>query len=108
MSTFQKEKESLGNLPPKILAAPKQCNLMHINLIGPYDKSMRQHKTGISTINKYAIPNCMKKIDPATGCFKIVEVPCFNLEEVAKKNIEYMEKFSSGVIQMFNHTRFFR
>ena len=46
----------------------------------------------------------MIMIDPETGWFKNVEVPCFNLEEIAKLNIEYMEKYSESISRMFNNT----
>ena len=41
-------------------------------------------------------------IDPDTGCFDIVEIPTFDLEEVALGNDEYINKSFSRVIQMFN------
>ena len=40
--------------------------------------------------------------DPDTGRFKIVEVPCFDLEGVSKGNTEFINKSSLRVIQLFN------
>ena len=42
-------------------------------------------------------------IDPATGCFDIVEIPTFDLEEVALGNDEYIDKPYTRVRQMFNN-----
>ena len=44
----------------------------------------------------------MKVIDPATGWFEIVEVPCLNLDTLAIGNNEYRKKFPARVIKMFN------
>ena len=41
----------------------------------------------------------MKVIDPATGWFKIVEVPCLNLDTLAIGNNEYRKKFPARVIK---------
>ena len=41
-------------------------------------------------------------IDPATRWFEIVEIPTFDLEEVALGDDEYTNKSFSRVIQMFN------
>ena len=46
----------------------------------------------------------MTVIDPATGWFKIVEIPTFDLEEVKIGNNEYTDKSSSRVSQLFNNT----
>ena len=52
--------------------------------------------------------NCMTIIDPATGWFKILEVPCFDLDKVSRGNSEYIDKSSTSVIHMFNHKWLFR
>ena len=75
---------------------------MHIGLIGPYVKSIRQQQKCGAIIKNYMSLTCMKMIDPATGWFEIVKVPSFNLEEVSKVNIEYINKLYSRVSQMFN------
>ena len=41
----------------------------------------------------------MTIIDPATGWFEIVEVPCCDLNEVARGNNEYIDKSSARVSQ---------
>ena len=46
----------------------------------------------------------MKTVDTATGWFEIFEVPFFNLDEESRGNIEYIEKLSARVSQMFNQT----
>ena len=46
----------------------------------------------------------MAMIAPATGWFKTVEIPTFELEEVKKGNDEYIDKSSARVSQLFNNT----
>ena len=46
----------------------------------------------------------MTMINPDTGWFEIFEVPCFNLNEVARVNFEYVDKLSARVRHIFNHT----
>ena len=46
----------------------------------------------------------MKRVDPATGWFEIVEIPTFDPKEVTLVNDEYMDKSSSRVSQLFNNT----
>ena len=43
-------------------------------------------------------------IDPDTGWFKIVEVSCFNLDQVAKVNNEYTDKNYARVNHILNQT----
>ena len=42
-------------------------------------------------------------IDLAIGWFKIVEIPNFDLKEVALGNGEYIDKSSARVNQLFNN-----
>ena len=43
-------------------------------------------------------------VDHATGWFEIFEFLCFDLNEVARGNSEYIEKLSAGISQLFNQT----
>ena len=43
-------------------------------------------------------------IDLYTVWLEIVEVPCFDLDEVSRVNSEYIDKPSSSVSQLFNQT----
>ena len=54
--------------------------MVHVDLIGPYSKSIRQQQPGGTFIrNNYSL-TCMTMIDLATGWFDIVEIPTFDLE----------------------------
>ena len=50
----------------------------------------------------------MKMIDPSTRWFKLLKVPCFELDGVARGNSEYTDKSYARVNQLFNQTRLFR
>ena len=56
-------------MPPNNIAEIKLWNTVHVDLIGPYSKSIRQHQTGGIVIRKNASLTCMSMIDPATGWF---------------------------------------
>ena len=43
-------------------------------------------------------------VDLATGCFEIVQIPRFDLEEVKIGNDEYIDKSSASASQLFNNT----
>ena len=75
---FKNRKTLYGNLTPN--------NIVHVDLIGTYSKSIRQHQPGVTVICKNASLTCMKIIDPATCWFQIVNMPMFELEEVALGN----------------------
>ena len=76
---FKNRKTLYGKLPPNIISALKLCNSVHIYLIGPYAKSIKQQQPGGSIIQKDVSLTCMIIIDPATGWFKTIGVPCFEI-----------------------------
>ena len=89
---FKKRKNIYGHLPPKNIAEIKPWDTVHVYLIGPYIKSIRQQQPGGTVIWKNSSLNCMTMIDPATGWFKIFEIPTLDLEEVTLGNDEYIDK----------------
>ena len=83
---FKKRKTLYANLPPKNTAELKPRDTVHVDLIGPYIKSTRQQNPCSTVIRNNAILIYMNMIDPATGWFKIVKIPTFDLEEVTIGN----------------------
>ena len=79
---FKKRKTIYGHLPPKNIAELKPWDIVHVDLIGPYSKTIIQQQPGNTVIRNNASLTCMTMIDPATGWFEIVEIPTFDLEEV--------------------------
>ena len=75
---------------------------MHVYLIGPYSKQIRQQNPISTVINNNSIPTCMTMIDLATGWFNIFEIPTFDLNDIALDNDEYIYKRSTRVSQIFN------
>ena len=71
---------------------------MHVDLLVPYSKSIRQQNTGGTVIRNNSSLACMKMIGPATGWFEIVKIPTFDLEEEAIGNDECIDKSSSRFI----------
>ena len=101
---FKKRKTLYGHLPPKNIAELKPWDTVHVDLISPYRKSIRQHQTGGTVIRNTASITCMMMIYPATGWFKIVKINMFDLEGVAIGNDEYIDKSSARVSQLFKNT----
>ena len=76
---------------------------MHVDLIGPYIKSIRQQQPGGTVIRKNSSITCMTMIDPATGWFNIFEIPMFDPDKVKIGNDENIDKPSASIIQLFNN-----
>ena len=64
---FKRRKTLYGHLPPKNIAELKPWDLVHLYLIGPYSKSIRQQHTGGAIILNNYILACMTIIDPVTS-----------------------------------------
>ena len=61
------------NLPPENTAELKPGDSVHVDLIGPYIKYIRQHQPGGTIIQNNVSMTCMAIIDPATGWFEKVK-----------------------------------
>ena len=68
---------------------------MHVDLIGPYSKYIRQHQRGGYIIKNNVSLTCIMVIGPATCWFKIIEIPTYDLNEVMGGNYEYIDKSSA-------------
>ena len=89
---FKKRKTIYGHLPPKNTVELKPWDKVHVDLIGPYSKYIRQQKPGGTVIQNNTSLTCMTMIDPATGWFDIVKIPTFDLDEVALGNDECIDE----------------
>ena len=101
---FKGRKTLYGHLPPTNITELKPWDLVHVDLIGPYSKSIRQHHPGGNIIRNNFILTCMMMIDPATGWFEIFKIPTYHLDKVTGGNNNYIDKSYSRVSQMFNNT----
>ena len=77
---------------------------MHVDLIVPYSKSIRQQHPGGAIIKNNVTLTFMMMIYPTTGWFKIVEISTYDLDEVMVGNDDYIYKSYSRVVQLFNNT----
>ena len=59
---------------------------MHVELIGLYIKSIRQQQPGGAITNNNGGLSFMTMIDPFRGCFEIVEVPTYDLDDIVGGN----------------------
>ena len=78
--------------------------MVHVYLIGPYIKSIRQQQPGGTVIRNIASLTCMTIIELDTGWFEIANIPMFDFEEVTIGNDEYIYKSSARVSQLFYNT----
>ena len=60
---------------------------LHVDMIGPYSKSIRKQQPGAAIIRNNDSIACMTAI----GRFKIVKVPTYNLNEVTGSDDEYID-----------------
>ena len=72
---------------------------MHVDLIGPYFKSIRQKQPCVTAIRKNNSLTCITMIGQATGGVEIVEIPMFDLEDETLGKDEYIDKSSASVRQ---------
>ena len=101
---FKRRSNIYGRLPPKNIEELKLWGAVHVELIGPYSKSISQQNPGGAIIKNNVILVCMTMIEPSKGWFKIVKVPTYGLDEVTGGNDDYIDKPSPRVIQLFNNT----
>ena len=78
-------------------------NTVHIDLIGPYTIATKQHTPDGDIKDVELHLTCMTFIDPATGWFEIAQVPYYNIEDVKGGNVEYINKTSARISQLFNN-----
>ena len=101
---LKRRKTIYGHLPPKNISELKPCDMVHVNLIGPYSKSIRKQNPGGTVIRNDDSLTCMTMIYPATGWSEIAKIPKFELEEAKIGNNEYIDKSSARVRNLFNNT----
>ena len=85
---FKNRKTLYGHLPAKNIEELKPWDMVHVDLIGTYRKSIRQQQPGGAIIWNNSSLACMTMIDPATVWFKVIKIPTFNLDEVTASNNE--------------------
>ena len=83
---FKKRKTLYEHLPPNNIAELKTWYLVHVDLIGPYRRSIRQQQPGGTVIRTISRLTFMIMIEPAQGWFEFVEITTFNLKEVMEGN----------------------
>ena len=90
-------------MPPKNFAELTLWDLVHVDLIGPYSKSIIKQQLGGAIINNNVSLTCMTIINPPMGWFEIIKIPTYNLNEVTGGDYEYIYKSSARVSQLFNN-----
>ena len=79
-------------MPPNNIVEQKLWDTEHVYLIGPYSKSIRQHRPGVTTIKNNVSLTWLAMIDPATYLFEIVKVSMYDPNEIVSGNNEYIDK----------------
>ena len=74
------------------IAEIKLWYFAHVDLIGPYSKSIRQHYPGEAIIKTNVSLTCTTMINSATSWFEIIDMPMYNIDEVTDDNDEYIDK----------------
>ena len=93
-----------GKLPPKDTGQLTPWHTVHVDLIGPYTKTVNQMQPGGTVTEVELYLTCMTFIDPATGWFEIAQVPYHDLDQIKVQNQEYIDKTSARISQFFNNT----
>ena len=102
---FKRRATRYGHLPPMNIARLQPWNTVHIDLIGPYTKMVKQHQPGNIVKEVDLHLTCMTFIDPSTGWFEIAQVPYFDMDSVKIGDTKYIDKTLARTIsQLFNNT----
>ena len=100
---FKNRNTIYRRLPLNNIEEPKQWDKVHVDLIGPYSKYIRQQHPGGSVIKNDVSITCMKIIEPATDWFETIKVPTFELEEVTGGNDDFVDKSSTRIDQLLHN-----
>ena len=101
---FKNRKTLHGHLPPNNIAELKTWNAVHVNLIGLYSKSIRQHQTGNNIIKNNVSLTFMNMINTYTVWFEIFKVLMYEINVVMGVNDEYIDNSYATISQIFNNT----
>ena len=89
-------------MSPKIIEYINAWNLVHVDLLGAYFKSVKQNQP-VGSINlKDIIIKLIEMIDHATVWFEIMQVPSFDHYEVTVVNKEYTDELSDRIRNLLN------
>ena len=88
MSNLQKAQQELWNLPPKDVGQLTPWHIVHVDLIGPYTKTLKQIQPSGTVTEVELYLTCMTFIDPATGWFEITQVPYYDSDKIKVQNQE--------------------
>ena len=105
MSTVKKKKDSLWLSSTQECCIIKPWNIVHLDLIGTYSKSIIKQYSGGTTIKNNVSLSCMTMIDPDTGWFEMVKVTKFDLDEITGDNEDDIDKSDARLSQLFNSMR---
>ena len=73
---FKNRKTLYEHLPTNNIEELKPRDSVHVDLIGPYSKSIRQHHPESAIIKNNDSITCMTMINPDRDWFEIIEFPC--------------------------------
>ena len=92
---FKYKKTLYGYLPPNNAAEIKLWYMVHVDLILPYSKSIRQQEKVGCNINNDVSLTCMTMIDTNMDWFKISKVLKFDLDGITGGSNEYIKSEKS-------------
>ena len=77
---------------------------VHTDLVGPYLITAKQIQSGGKIKEIELKLTAMTMVDPATGWFKIVEVPYYSIKDVKNGEQNYIDKISDRISRLFDQT----
>ena len=85
---YKRKKTKYGHVPPKEVGDLKPWDTVHIDLVGPYTKTVKQDQPGLDKSKKVDLQLlAMTFLDPATGWFEIAEVPVIDQSSARISNL---------------------
>lgn len=102
--SFKKRRTKYGQVPAKVVTDVTPWNTVHIDLIGPYTKAIKQEQSdGSVKLTKVQL-TLMTFLDPNTGWFEMAEVPTYEKKEIDKMSKIQIDKTSARISLLFKKT----
>ena len=100
---YKKRRVKYGKMPPKTIKDQLEpWHTVHVDLIGPYNKKVKQQQAD-GTVQVVELQlTCMTFIDPATGWFEMAEVPYYDIDDIKKGNKQAIDKTSARISLLFD------
>jgi hypothetical protein len=102
--SFKKRRKKYGQVPPKVLTEVIPWKTIHVDLLGPYSRTIKQKQPDGKLKSIRVQLTLITFIDPATGWFEMAQVPTFETEGIEGMTKAQIDKTSARISLLFKNT----